>query len=60
MRAMQLALPGEPLQLTFLDAGTPAVPVTTTIETFPLARANEALARLHEGRVSGAAVLQIA
>ena len=38
----------------------PAVPVTTTIETFPLARANEALARLREGQVTGAAVLQIA
>jgi propanol-preferring alcohol dehydrogenase len=38
----------------------PQVPVTTTIETFPLARANEALARLREGRVTGAAVLQIA
>ncbi|MEO8443262.1 MAG: zinc-dependent alcohol dehydrogenase family protein [Betaproteobacteria bacterium] len=38
----------------------PKVPVTTTIETFPLARANEALARLREGRITGAAVLQLA
>jgi propanol-preferring alcohol dehydrogenase len=33
------------------------VPVRTEIETFPLAEANEALARLREGRVRGAAVL---
>jgi propanol-preferring alcohol dehydrogenase len=38
----------------------PQVPVTTTIETFPLAGANEALARLRAGRITGAAVLQIA
>ncbi len=38
----------------------PTVPVITTIETFPLARANEALARLREGRITGAAVLQLA
>ena len=38
----------------------PTVPVTTTIETFPLSRANEALARLREGKITGAAVLQIA
>jgi propanol-preferring alcohol dehydrogenase len=38
----------------------PTVPVTTTIETFPMARANEALARLREGKLTGAAVLQIA
>ena len=35
----------------------PKVPVRTTIETFPLERANEALARLREGTLSGAAVL---
>ncbi|MBM3357268.1 MAG: zinc-dependent alcohol dehydrogenase family protein [Betaproteobacteria bacterium] len=35
----------------------PKVPVRTTVETYPLARANEALARLREGRVTGAAVL---
>jgi len=35
----------------------PRVPVRTTVETFPLERANEALAKLREGRVSGAAVL---
>lgn len=35
----------------------PKVPVKTSIETFPLERANEALARLREGRINGAAVL---
>jgi propanol-preferring alcohol dehydrogenase len=35
----------------------PQVPVRTEIETFPLAAANEALARLREGRLRGAAVL---
>ena len=35
----------------------PEVPVRTEIETFPLAQANEALARLREGRLRGAAVL---
>jgi propanol-preferring alcohol dehydrogenase len=35
----------------------PQVPVRTQIETFPLAAANEALARLREGRIHGAAVL---
>ncbi|MBI1966019.1 MAG: zinc-dependent alcohol dehydrogenase family protein [Betaproteobacteria bacterium] len=35
----------------------PRVPVKTSIETFPLAQANEALARLREGRITGAAVL---
>jgi propanol-preferring alcohol dehydrogenase len=40
----------------FLDLA-PRVPVKTTVETFPLERANEALARLREGRVNGAAVL---
>ncbi len=35
----------------------PRVPVRTAVETYPLARANEALARLREGRVRGAAVL---
>jgi alcohol dehydrogenase, propanol-preferring len=35
----------------------PKVPVRTEIETFPLAQANEALARLREGRLRGAAVL---
>lgn len=37
----------------------PRVPVTTTIETFPLERANDALARLREGTINGAAVLKI-
>jgi propanol-preferring alcohol dehydrogenase len=35
----------------------PRVPVRTEVETFPLAEANEALARVREGRINGAAVL---
>jgi alcohol dehydrogenase, propanol-preferring len=35
----------------------PKVPVRTTVETFPLADANEALARLRTARIRGAAVL---
>ena len=35
----------------------PKVPVRTEVETLPLEQANEALARLREGRVRGAAVL---
>jgi propanol-preferring alcohol dehydrogenase len=35
----------------------PKVPVRTEIERFPLAQANEALSRLREGRLRGAAVL---
>jgi len=35
----------------------PKVPVRTTVETFGLEQANEALARLREGRIHGAAVL---
>ena len=35
----------------------PAAGVTTHVETFPLEAANEALARLGEGRLTGAAVL---
>ncbi len=35
----------------------PKVPVHTTVQTFPLADANEALARLREGKINGAAVL---
>ena len=37
----------------------PRVPVRTEIETFPLEEANDALARLREGRVRGAAVLVV-
>jgi propanol-preferring alcohol dehydrogenase len=33
------------------------VPVTTEVEILPLEAANEALARLREGRLTGAAVL---
>ncbi len=35
----------------------PTIPVRTETEAFPLADANEALARLREGRIRGAAVL---
>ena len=35
----------------------PQIPVRTTVETYPLEQANEALARLRQGRVTGAAVL---
>lgn len=37
----------------------PQVPVRTEVETFPLARANEALARLRRGAVRGAVVLEV-
>jgi propanol-preferring alcohol dehydrogenase len=40
----------------FLDLA-PRVPVQTHVESFPLDQANEALARLREGRLRGAAVL---
>ena len=35
----------------------PKVPVRTTVQTFPLAEANEAIARLRTGNLQGAAVL---
>jgi propanol-preferring alcohol dehydrogenase len=35
----------------------PRVPVRTRVETLPLGQANEALTRLREGRITGAAVL---
>lgn len=35
----------------------PQVPVKTTVETFPLERGNEALDRLRQGNIEGAAVL---
>ncbi len=35
----------------------PRIPVKTTVLTFPLEEANEALARLREGKIKGAAVL---
>ena len=38
----------------------PRVPVRCATEVFPLARANEALGRLRAGRLTGAAVLQVA
>ena len=42
--------------LDFLELA-PKVPVRTTVERFALDDANEALARLREGRITGAAVL---
>jgi alcohol dehydrogenase, propanol-preferring len=44
--------------LEFL-ALAPQIPVRTTVETMPLAEANQALTRLREGRVQGALVLTI-
>jgi alcohol dehydrogenase, propanol-preferring len=38
----------------------PRVPVRTSVETFPLERANEALALLRDGKVQGSVVLRIA
>jgi len=35
------------------------IPVRTTVETFPLPEANEALARLAAGKIQGAAVLEV-
>jgi len=35
----------------------PKVPVRTSVEALPLSQANEALSRLREGRITGAAVL---
>jgi propanol-preferring alcohol dehydrogenase len=40
-------------------AAAPRIPVRTEVETFPLAQANEALARLRDGRITGAAVLVV-
>jgi propanol-preferring alcohol dehydrogenase len=37
----------------------PKIPIRTETETFPLAQANEALTRLREGRITGAAVLTL-
>jgi propanol-preferring alcohol dehydrogenase len=50
--------------LTRLDGAeflalAPKVPVRTEVEVFPLAEANEALARLRDGQVRGAAVLGV-
>ncbi len=42
-----------------LMAIAPQVPVKTEVELFPLDQANEALARLRDGRLQGAAVLVI-
>jgi alcohol dehydrogenase, propanol-preferring len=38
----------------------PQVPVRTSVETFPLEQANEALALLRDGKVQGSVVLTIA
>ena len=40
-----------------LLAIAPKVPVQTEVEVFPLTQANDALNRLREGRLQGAAVL---
>jgi propanol-preferring alcohol dehydrogenase len=37
----------------------PRIPVHTAVETYPLEQANEALDRLRQGEVRGAAVLTI-
>jgi propanol-preferring alcohol dehydrogenase len=37
----------------------PHVPVQTEVETFPLEQANEALDRLRQGQIRGAAVLTL-
>ncbi len=37
----------------------PQVPVRTTVQRFPLSEANEALAHLRDGRLTGAAVLEV-
>jgi propanol-preferring alcohol dehydrogenase len=37
----------------------PAVPVKTHVTTFPLAQANEAVAALRSGAITGAAVLML-
>lgn len=42
-----------------LLAIAPKVPVKTEVEVFPLTQANEALNRLREGKLQGAAVLSI-
>ena len=42
-----------------LLALAPRVPIVTHVEAFPLAEANEALSRLRDGRITGAAVLEI-
>ena len=42
-----------------LLALAPQVPVVTHVQPFPLAEANEALSRLRDGRITGAAVLEV-
>jgi propanol-preferring alcohol dehydrogenase len=42
--------------VAFLELA-PRVPVRTHVHTFPLEQANEALARVRDGRIEGAAVL---
>jgi propanol-preferring alcohol dehydrogenase len=43
-----------------LLALAPQVPVRTTVQTFPLEQANDALSRLRAGTLEGAAVLEVA
>ena len=42
-----------------LLALAPQVPLRTTVQTFPLEQANDALARLRAGTLEGAAVLEV-
>jgi len=42
-----------------LLALAPQVPLRTTVQTFPLQSANDALARLRAGTLEGAAVLEV-
>jgi propanol-preferring alcohol dehydrogenase len=42
-----------------LLALAPQVPVRTTVQTFPLEHANDALSRLRAGTLEGAAVLEV-
>jgi propanol-preferring alcohol dehydrogenase len=43
-----------------LLALAPQVPILTTVQTFPLHSANDALVRLRAGTLEGAAVLEVA
>ena len=48
---------GEWIALEGLLAAAPTAGVKPEVQTFPLAQANEALARLRAGQIEGAAVL---
>jgi hypothetical protein len=55
MRAAVLQSPGTPRLITGIPS--PQVPIRTEVEVFPLALANEALARLRSGAVNGSVVI---